>query len=120
MNSRNKGKRGELECARLFREYGYEARRGQQYSGANGDPDVTGVEYIHIECKRREKLSVYDALLQSRRDSREGEIPVVIWRKNDAPWIVVMEFDEWIKFYQAYEINRKETEDLMSLPFTEE
>lgn len=37
MNSRNKGKNGELELASILREYGYNARRGQQYCGANGD-----------------------------------------------------------------------------------
>lgn len=119
VNSRSKGKRGELECARLFREYGYSARRGQQFSGANGDPDVAGVDYIHIECKRREKLNVYDAMAQSKRDSREGEIPTVIWRKNDASWLVTMEFEDWIKFYTAYEQNMKETEEITGIPFDE-
>ena len=33
MNSRQKGKRGELELAKVLREHGYETRRGQQYSG---------------------------------------------------------------------------------------
>ena len=33
-NSRQKGKRGELEIARILRDYGYrDCRRGQQYSG---------------------------------------------------------------------------------------
>lgn len=31
---REKGKRGERELAGVFREYGYDARRGQQYCGA--------------------------------------------------------------------------------------
>ena len=37
MNSKHKGKRGELEVAAILREHGYDARRGQQYSGASGD-----------------------------------------------------------------------------------
>lgn len=40
--SREKGKRGEREFASLCREYGYAARRGQQYSGAGGE-DVVGL-----------------------------------------------------------------------------
>ena len=43
MNSRQKGKGGELELAKLLRAYGYNARRGQQYSGISGDADVVGV-----------------------------------------------------------------------------
>ena len=40
INSREKGKRGERELAGKLREYGFGCRRGQQYSGANGDADV--------------------------------------------------------------------------------
>lgn len=49
MNSREKGKRGELELAKLLRDCGFDTRRGQQYSGANGDADVVGLPGIHIE-----------------------------------------------------------------------
>ena len=40
---REKGKRGERELAGVFREYGYDARRGQQYCGAAGNADVIGL-----------------------------------------------------------------------------
>lgn len=62
MNSRTKGAVGEREVASMLRGYGYKARRGQQYSGANGDADVVGLPGIHIEVKRREKLNIYDAM----------------------------------------------------------
>ena len=58
MNSRQKGKKGELELAKVLRGYGYPARRGQQYSGANGDADVVGLPHVHIECKRVEALNI--------------------------------------------------------------
>lgn len=48
MNSRSKGARGEREVAGILREYGYPCRRGQQYSGANGDADVVGLPRTHI------------------------------------------------------------------------
>ena len=48
MNSRQKGARGERELASKLREYGYNTRRGQQYSGANGDADVVGLTGVHI------------------------------------------------------------------------
>ena len=50
-NSRAKGKAGERELAKKLREFGVDARRGQQYSGANGDADVVGLQGVHIECK---------------------------------------------------------------------
>lgn len=62
MNSRSKGARGEREVAGILREYGYPCRRGQQYSGANGDADVVGLPRTHIEVKRRERLDIHDAM----------------------------------------------------------
>lgn len=99
MNSRAKGKRAELELARKLREYGYDCRRGAQYSGANGDADVVGLPGIHIECKRVERLNLEDAMAQSRRDAREGEIPVVMHRKTRSPWLVTTTLEDWIKIY---------------------
>lgn len=100
MNSRQKGCRGERELASKLREYGYDARRGQQYSGASGDPDVIGLPGIHIECKRVERLNLEDAMAQSKRDAREGEIPTVMHRKNNCKWLVTMNLDDWIEFYK--------------------
>lgn len=104
MNSRDKGAKGERELAKKLREYGYEARRGQQFSGANGDPDVVGLDGVHIECKRVERLNLYDAMGQSRRDARDGEVPVVMHRKNYSEWLVTMSLDDFIKFYREYEV----------------
>lgn len=103
MNSRSKGKRGELEAAHLLQKYGYDARRGQQFSGANGDPDVVGLPDIHLEIKRVEKLNIDDALAQSIRDARDEEVPVVMHRKNRTEWKVTMLFDDWMEMYKAWE-----------------
>lgn len=105
-NSRKKGKRFELLVAGLFRAIGYEARRGQQYCGANGDADVVGVPGIHIECKAVEKLNLYDAMAQAKHDRREGEIPVVIHKKNNCAVLVTMEFDDWAELYGIWEKER--------------
>ncbi len=101
MNSRAKGVAGEQELARVLREYGYDAHRGQQYSGFQGDPDVVGLPGIHIECKRVERLNLEAAMEQSRRDARKGEIPVVMHRKNRKPWIVTMDLQDFIKMYEG-------------------
>ena len=106
MNSRNKGVRGELEAAHLLKTYGYDARRGQQYSGANGDPDVVGLPGIHIEVKRVEKLNIDNAVDQSCTDASYGELPIVLHRKNRKPWLVTMTFLDWIELYKAWEKNK--------------
>lgn len=103
MNSRNKGATGEREVADILRGYGYKARRGQQYSGANGDADVVGLPGIHIEVKRREKLNIYDAIDQSKRDRKPEELPAVFHRKNHCEWLVTMPLDDWMKIYREWE-----------------
>lgn len=108
-NSRKKGKRFELLVAGLFRSIGYEARRGQQYCGANGDADVVGVPYIHIECKAVEKLNLYDAMSQAKADAK-GKVPVVIHKKNNCAVLVTMEFDQWAELYKAWEHEHEEKE----------
>jgi len=101
MNSRTKGANGERELAQVLREYGFNARRGQQFSGANGDPDVvTDMENLHIECKRVERLNVDTAMEQSVKDARDGEMPVVMHRKNRKAWLVTMRLEDFIKLYR--------------------
>lgn len=101
-NSRAKGARGERELANVLKEYGYDTRRGQQYSGANGDADVVGLPHIHIECKRVEKLNIDKAMQQSMDDARENEVPVVMHRKDRQRWLVTMTMDEWMRFYERW------------------
>ena len=101
-NSRAKGAKGERELARKLREYGYDCRRGQQYCGANGDADVVGLEGIHIECKRVERLNIEDAIAQAKRDAREGELPAVFHRKNNHEWLVTMPLPDWVRMYGDY------------------
>ena len=100
INSRAKGADGERELAHILREYGYEVRRGQQFSGANGDADVVGLPGIHIESKRVEHLNIDNAMEQAIRDARDGEIPCVFHRKNRKPWKVTMLLEDWMKLYK--------------------
>ena len=102
MNSRETGKRGERELASKLREYGYDARRGQQYCGANGDADVLGLPGIHIECKRVERLNLDDAMSQAKADSK-GYIPAVFHRKNNGEWRVTLPLSDFMTIYKEWE-----------------
>lgn len=100
MNSKQKGARGERELAKVLRAHGFKTRRGQQYCGANGDADVIGLPNIHIECKRVERLNLYDAIAQAKSDAKQDEIPVVMHRKDKCDWLVTMSLDDFMKIYK--------------------
>lgn len=108
MNSRDKGARGERELAGVLNGYGFFCRRGQQFSGANGDPDVIGLPGIHIECKRVERLDLYAAIDQAKRDARKrGGLPAVFHRKNNAEWLVSMPLENWMAIYREFYENEE-------------
>lgn len=109
INSKRKGKKGELELARKLREYGYETRRTAQYCGNTGDAaDLVGLPGVHIECKRTESLRLYDAVAQAKRDATGGKIPVVFHRKNNSEWLAILPMDEFMKIYREWEAGRSD------------
>lgn len=98
INSKQKGKRGELELANYLKTKGLSARRGQQYSGSPDSPDVICTDWpdIHIEVKRSEKLNIENALQQSITDSGDNQIPIVVHRRNRENWKVTLSLDDFI------------------------
>ena len=100
INSREKGKKGEREVAKLLSDRGYKCRRGQQFNGLDGE-DVVGLDYMHIEVKRVQNLNLYDAYLQAKRDAKEKK-PLVFHRKNNQRWLVSMDFDTFIEFLTIF------------------
>ena len=102
INSKVKGKRGEAEVAHILQEHGYtNARRGVQYKGGPDSPDVIGIEGVHIEVKRVEKLNLTDAYAQSKRDADPSEIPIVVHRKSREPWMVTMSFENFLRIWNG-------------------
>lgn len=104
INSKQKGARYERHVSSLFKNAGYEdAHRTQQFCGYHGTADVEGVPGIHIECKHQERMQLYDWMAQAKRDARDGEIPVVIHKKNNCEDLVTMTFEDWVQLYREWE-----------------
>ena len=104
INQKQKGNRFERQLAGMLRDYGYDCRRGQQFCGANGDADVEGLPFIHIEAKHVEKMRLYDWMEQAKRDSKgSGKLPTVFHKKNHAEVLVTMRFEDWMQVYKEYE-----------------
>lgn len=104
MNSKRKGAAGEREFAKVCREHGYEARRGQQYNGLEGE-DVVGLPGVHIEVKRVERLNTEEAMIQSKADA-QGKIPIVAHRKNNCEWLITMRAEDWFRLYRDWEVGQ--------------
>lgn len=98
INSKRKGAVAEREVSRILTSFGFDAHRTAQYCGNTGDAaDVTGLPGYHIEVKRCETTKIWDWIAQSRRDHKEGEIPLVVFRKSRERWQVVLDFEEFLK-----------------------
>lgn len=102
INSKRKGTNGERELVNILKSYGFDCRRSQQYCGyADGSlADVIGLDGIHIEVKRVERINIDACMEQAVRDCKDGEIPTVWHRRNRKPWYVTMRLEDWIDMYE--------------------
>lgn len=98
INSRSKGKRGELEFAQVLRDHGLEARRGQQFHGGTDSPDVVcELPGVHFEVKRVEAGNPYLWMLQAIKDKKPGSIPVVAHRKSNQEWLGILPMTDLLR-----------------------
>jgi len=97
--SRRKGAAGELEAAAKLNDVlGTRFHRGRQYHGGPDSPDLAGdLPGLHLEVKRVERVRLYEALGQARRDAAPDQVPVVMHRANNRPWVIVVEVADLIR-----------------------
>ena len=115
MNGKQKGKRGELDLVEQLRTAGYaNARRTAQYCGNTGDaPDITGIDGLHIECKRREQIQDEVFLQQAEKEAKKGLIPIVMYRRSREQWKVCLRLNVFMAIWseltelQRYKIMEK-------------
>lgn len=96
MNSKRKGKLGELEFSHFLKDHGIFARRGQQFSGSPDSPDVVCDLPFHVEVKRVEKLNLRDAVAQAEGDSK-GKPWLVAHRWNNGQWLITLKAEQFIE-----------------------
>jgi Holliday junction resolvase len=116
VNSRAKGARGERLWRDELRANGYEARRGQQFSGSPDSPDVVCEElaWLHFEVKCVERLNIEDAMEQAHKDAvGEGakgnsrgarapqKIPIVAHKRNHRAWLVTMTAETFFRLLRG-------------------
>ena len=93
--SRSKGARGEREWAGVLTKNGHPAHRGRQYSGGPNSPDVVCDSMpIHWEVKRVERLNIWSAMDQAKKDCGD-KLPGIAFRRNHWPWMVCLDADDF-------------------------
>lgn len=109
INSRTKGKVGELEFSQFLKDRGIEARRGQQYEGGSDSPDVIAggcMAGIHIEVKRVQSGNPYNWFEQACTDADLCKTPVVAHRRNGKPWLVILDARDFINLLREAYVHR--------------
>jgi hypothetical protein len=127
MNSREKGKRGERAWRDELRAQGFQARRGQQFSGSPDSPDVVcdSLPWIHFEVKAVERLNIEDAMEQARADARVKsakcrvesagpggsqlsvwnsqlpKVPIVAHKRSFRRWLVTMDAEDFFRLLRG-------------------
>ena len=101
--SQTKGRRAEKELSKILRGYGYDVEVGRPLSFGK-EPDLIGLDGVHIECKRAEQLRLSEWLAQAAADAekfRDG-LPAVFHRGSREAWRVSMALTDWLELYRSY------------------
>jgi len=105
VNSRQKGKRGELDARNAVREHWTSPKciRAAQANGAFSADLLHALPDTHVEVKRRKRVAATDYLLQAETDREGHEIPVVLMREDNRPkWVVMFYLEHTDEFVQRY------------------
>lgn len=95
-NSRQKGKRGELDAAHaLERVFSWHARRTQQFKGTSDSSDIEVEETPEAfwEVKRVERLNVCDAM-STAAATAGSKLPILMHRRNNTDWLVTVRLED--------------------------
>lgn len=93
-----KGKVGERELVKLWRDVYPDARRSSQARGGSEAADVVEVGPFWVECKRGKRTNLKTALAQAMRDEAwprsRGMTPVACTRDDGGEWLATMRLED--------------------------
>jgi hypothetical protein len=94
--SRRKGVGGEREVAGIFERAGFTVRglEGQGDQLCIGPRRGGGLQTLHVECKRQERLRVPEWLEQARTEAPPGVPPVLVFRQSHGRWYACLPLDD--------------------------
>jgi hypothetical protein len=103
VNSRQKGKRGELDlCQALRSVMGWTVRRSQQFCGKAGDSDLLVEDHpdLFVECKLVQSLNVTATMKKAVEDAGDA-IPAVFHRRDREEWLVTIRLTDLPRLLQT-------------------
>lgn len=113
LNSRRKGKTGELEAAQFLRElFGWTTRRTQQFAAnANADSADLRVEQtpgLWWEVKRVERLNVPKTMRVAASQCGR-RTPVLMHRPSRSDWLITIRLTDLPSLVHAYQVAQTES-----------
>ena len=93
-----KGRRAEIELARFLQDHGIKEARPGDPLNYGKQADVSGVDGLHIECKRHERLEIakwYDQAAADAERMQDGK-PAVIFRQNRRQWMITLSLEDFL------------------------
>jgi hypothetical protein len=119
VNSRRKGKTGELEAAEVLRTlFGWQTRRSQQYCGDNPDSADLRVEQtpqLFWEVKRVNRLNVPKTMRVAASQCGR-RTPVLMHRPDRCDWLLTIRLSDLPVLCHAYESAQAESMAPTPLP----
>lgn len=101
INSRRKGKVGELEARDHWNRLvpNANSKRSQQHSGTESASDLIspGTPGLWLEVKRVQSLNIH-AVFEKSREQCGSLTPVVLHRKNGTEWLVTFPLEQIASF----------------------
>lgn len=100
-SSARKGAQGEREVMSILRERGFRVERGGTQS-YGAQPDLYGLDGVHLEIKRAETARIWEWMAQSKMDAARfaDGAPTVIFRRSRSGWLICMELESWLELYE--------------------
>lgn len=92
-SARRKGRAGEQELVRYLRDRGFDVRRNLDQV-RDGGSDVLGFDGFAVECKRSERLRVWEAVEQAAAAAKPDQVPLVCFRRNRDGWQAILPLEE--------------------------
>ena len=109
VNSRQKGKRGELQARNAARVHWFakDCIRAAQACGAWAADLLYALPGFHVEVKSYKKVAALNWYRQAQSDRNEDELPIVLMTENgDSNWYIILDIKHTQEFINAVQQNK--------------